>query len=857
MLALACSAQAQAPHHDRAKYGLNVARSPTPTCITTSRDEGGGRARRSRSAPALGAASSATAADSTAASGQSKLSSVGNAAGEVRRGSVCTGDPCATPVARLSIEDPSATPLFARANAPASDNPPEEQWLVDVVINDQSVPGTWLLQRVAGQWEIDAGVLAAAGLRALASPHNESILLSNFADDEFFLDRQRLRLELTVPSDRFQGADLSLANTDVPTVNRQLSGTLGYDVAAGSGDGERWSSGRLDLAIARGDFSCDTAFTWRSQQSNASRGESGCFFDWPDRLVSLRVGDAITSTGAFAQSVRYTGVRVGTDYQLAPYLLTMPALSVEGSARLPSLLEVFIDQRLALRTDLPAGPFAVHDIPATVGSGELRAIVTDALGRDTVFVAPFYSDPTLLRAGFLDWSAEAGRERRGYLTDHDSHGDRFAAVSARRGITDALTLEVHGQAREQATLLGFSATARLGLLGVLEAGAAVSQYEGFAGQASLLGYSFRGRDWSMGLRRWRSDAAYTTLGYALPGLTPARFSQAHLGRRIGRASANVGMILREYHSDRRDQFATASLSVPVRQGGLLHFSVMHPLDNQGRTSLSLNLSLPLGPSTSGYVAASEHAEDGISQQAGIQRSLPPGSGFGYRVQSTHGGDRGAWLAQGAYRGEHGTVEFGASQSERVQSARAQLSGRLVVTTHGAFLTRQDSGGYASVLVGAPGVRVFRDNQPVAVSRDDGIALVSGLRAFQRNPLLISLQDLPMDRRIASEEIVLIPGRNQALATAFDVETTYSVAGTLQRADGAAVPAGATIRSSTQSSLGTVGYDGAFFLALPSREGYALQAEWPSGKCAFSVIESDFDLVYPHVRTFSCHTSMAP
>jgi outer membrane usher protein len=737
--------------------------------------------------------------------------------------------------------------------APQAAEETGEEWLVDVVVNGQPVEGNFLLRRAPAGWMLDARLLPAAGL--LARDAGEWIALSALVDDNFVLDRSALRLELSVPTDRFAGTDLSLDAMPVTSIDHQPSAVLGYDLATGiDDDGRQWSSALLDLGAARGDISCRSVQAWRSIESRLDRLETACVYDWPERLLSLRVGDSITRSGAFGQAVRYGGVRIGTDYDLAPYLQTLPALSVEGSARLPSLLEVYIDQRLALRTDVPPGPFDIRDIPTTTGNGEVRTVVTDALGRQTIVTSPFYSDPMLLRPGLLDWSAELGRVRTGFLGPDDSYGDGFAAFSARRGMSDALTLELRGETRDAAAMLGITATVRLGAAGVAEIGVAEGRDDASSGRAFLLGYSYRGRDWSVGLRRWRSDDGYRALGYERAGDAPEEFSQAHVGLRFARASLSFAAVLRERRDGERDRFASASLSVPLWRGSLLNLSVMQGLDEEGETTFGLTWSVPLGSARSAYLAVQEQPGAGTVVQAGLQRSPPLGRGTGYRLQASQGDGIDALSAQGVLRGETGELELAVSSSNGSRAADARWSGSVIANRDGVFPARNDPGAYASVDVGAPGVRVYRDQQPVATSRADGIALVPGLRPFERNRLQVSTQDLPMDRQIVSNEITLVPGRDQALAVAFELREAHAISGELRRDDGSLVPPGAELTlASDGSSLGPVGFDGLVFIELRARSASRIDVRWPSNHCTLELGLAHFDADPQQSQALTCRT----
>lgn len=75
----------------------------------------------------------------------------------------------------------------------------------------------------------------------------------------------------------------------------------------------------------------------------------------------------------------------------------MPA--VAGEAILPSTVDVFVNNLLQMRTEVPAGPFSLTNLPVMTGQGEARIVVRDLMGREQVINLPFYVTPQLLSRG--------------------------------------------------------------------------------------------------------------------------------------------------------------------------------------------------------------------------------------------------------------------------------------------------------------------------------------------------------------------------------------------------------------------------------------------------------------------------
>ena len=129
---------------------------------------------------------------------------------------------------------------------------------------------------------------------------------------------------------------------------------------------------------------------------------------------------------------------------------------MSGEAALPSTVDLYVDNALRMRRQVPSGPFSIQDLPVSTGQGEARLVVRDILGREQIITQPFYTTSRLLKQGLQDYSYELGFVRRNFGIDSNNYG-RFIAVGTHRfGLTEQFTGEVHGE------LLGNQQTVGLG-----------------------------------------------------------------------------------------------------------------------------------------------------------------------------------------------------------------------------------------------------------------------------------------------------------------------------------------------------------------------------------------------------------
>lgn len=718
--------------------------------------------------------------------------------------------------------------------------------IVDVVVNGEA-----LGEPQIARWQGDDVLLSSQTLKAArlsqARKTADWTPVSTIAGAHYVLDDQRMRLEITAQPERFAPTRLHLGDPQeqaaVARPRAPLAAIVGYDLGVGRrADGAPRSSLLLDTNVAAGRTSCRQRQLWRTGLS-AARLDSTCFIDWPEHRLSLAVGDGISRDSSLSGAVRYGGIRIGTDFDLQPQMRTQPLLGVEGTARLPSVLEIWSQQQLAFRGELPPGPFLVNGIPAQTGRGLLEAFVTDALGRQVLVSAPFYSDPHLLRPGLNDWSLEAGALREGFLTADDHYTDDFALFSWRRGVTPFWTIESRGEWQASHQLLGIANYVRLGHLGVAEISAARSFGNGVPGQAWALGYGYEGLRWTLGVRYAAYDAGYRDLAYPLAGTAPARDAQANAGIRIGRASLSLGAILHDSLVGGEQRLARAGLSVPLGQG-FLNLTTFRPLQPRGDTVYSAIFTLPLEGqrSASAWVNG---GTDGLDPGLSLQRSMPIGPGYGYRVLHEDSPFGPHTSVDGTLRTD--TVQWSASALETNMGTDVRLgaTGAFVATGNGMFLSTDDGGSFALVQMPQGNARVFREHQFAATTRMDGKALVPGLRPFEPNRLDIDSGSLALSTRLDRPDLEVMPGRRQVVSADFGARRMLPMTLKVKMDNGGVVPAGAGARWSEHATA-QVGYDGLLYLELEGA-ARAVIVEWQDHHCTIPAsalpAQPDPDLLY--------------
>ena len=129
----------------------------------------------------------------------------------------------------------------------------------------------------------------------------------------------------------------------------------------------------------------------------------------------------------------------------------------------------------------------------------------------------------------------------------------------------------------------------------------------------------------------------------------------------------------------------------------------------------------------------------------------------------------------------------------------------------------------------PNVRVYADNQEVAVTDSSGEALVPHIRAYERNPVSIDQADLPLDAEFGALEKNAIPSRRSGVLVNFDVKPSQGAVLVLVREDGTPVPAGALAHFAGNAEEFPVGMRGETYVTGLSKST-PVRVTWPSLEC---------------------------
>ncbi|MGV7207948.1 fimbria/pilus outer membrane usher protein [Oxalobacteraceae bacterium A2-2] len=716
----------------------------------------------------------------------------------------------------------------------------DEELFLEVSVNGEASGQILRFVRGSGGLRSSVQNLRELGLDPLlfGVDGRSEFLLDSIRGLRYRYDAARQSLELTLDDSLRTPAQLSARTVPVAGQASVTPGwLLNYDLFSQLGTNHSHAMvHEVRYFDSRGVFSSNGVATRNSAGSQYLRYDTSWSRADPATLETWQVGDLISSSLSWSRSVRMGGVQWNKNFGLRPDLLTFPVASLGGSAVVPSAVSLYINGVRQVDTTVPAGPFVVNQVAGISGAGVATLVTRDAAGRAVSTSLPLYVDTRMLAPGLADYSVELGVLRRDYgLRSFRYGGAPLASATLRRGLSELLTVEAHGEGGGGMLNGGAGMLWRLGLGGVVSASLAASAGSavrvlmagqpgpdgapgqpgekdlGRNGRQASLGYQYVHPRFGIDLQRTRASAGYADLGTAGGG-APARLSdRASVNLALVRGhSVGANYVAYQVPGAPRARVASLAYTAPLWGGAFVSLSAFRDLDDRTVRGINLSLGMTLGGRVA--LSASQARQDGVRTRGlGLQRSPDYGGGLGWSLQSLDNDGTAVRQGQLQYLGNYGQATAFVQEYGGQRSSTLDLAGSLVLMDGTLQPARQVGSSFALVSTGVPGVPVLQENRLVGATNGGGYLLVPNLTPYMGNQVAIDSSGLPLDARIASARQTLVPARLSGVLAAFMVEKYRAASVILHGAGGQPVAPGTPVRHLESGAATVAGFDGVAFI----------------------------------------------
>ena len=761
-------------------------------------------------------------------------------------------------VAISSAEGIQADPVHTSATDElTTGNSYEETWLEVQVLGQPSRYTVLALRQKDGRVLLRGEDLEIWRLRLPGSSP-----VSHLGEDYFLLDEipgltyredtasQALMLE--ADANLFESTTIAFVSPTLePTPASRLGGYFNYDVNAVHTQGQTHTNGFFELGLFGGRGVATNTFLAndRDYSENVIRLDSTWTRDLPALRASFRVGDTISQPGAWGRSVRFGGVQWATNFSTQPGFITFPLPAMSGEAVLPSSMDLYVNGMLRMRDDVPSGPFSIDNLPIVTGGGEMQLVLRDMLGREQVITQPFYASTALLKTGLHDYSYELGSIRENYGVRSNDYGRFLAVATHRLGLSDQLTAEARLEVLSGQQTLGLGGAFLWDDMGVFRFSVAASNSDMGRGGLLRVGFDHQSPGFGFGVDTQITNAKFTQLGLYPNQPAPKQISRAFVSVPIRQyGSININYSYQDYRIRKKMQTISASYGVSIGRS-YLAVSAVRFFGEDPYTRFSLSLSRPLGRRTT--ASANVNYNRGHKQLLlQVQRGLPVGSGFGYRLRAGLL-DADSLEAGVSAQTDFGTYYFDAGRYHGQTSYRANISGGLAILGGNFHLSRRITDSFAIIKVDDfENVRVLAENQLVGTTGANGSVLVPGLRAYESNTIRIEMEDLPMDAQIDGSALEVAPYYRSGLLLNFPVKRVKSGLLTIVLDNGEPLPSGIMVTHLAYQQTFPVGFKGLVYVTNLQMHN-TLQIKVHGQSCEFDVEYPQTTDPLPDLGTYVC------
>jgi len=675
----------------------------------------------------------------------------------------------------------------------------------------------------------------------------------------FKLDESTQSLAMQVPPRLFETTLLNGQEIDFSAPSAASpGGFINYSLLANHAEGLTNSTGSLDLSGFGSWGSAQTRILGLdlNNEARAIRLESTWTRDKPMELTRLRFGDAISGASSWGGAVRFGGVQWATDFSLQPGFMASPRPEISGESSLPSTVELYVDNLLRMRREVPSGPFTIQDLPVINGQGDAQLVVRDILGREQVITQPFFTSSRLLKQGLQSYSYELGFVRRDFGIDSNNYGRLMAVGTHRLGFTEKFTGEVHGELLGNQQSVGLAGVFLSPLMGILSGSLAMSNSK--KGVGGLLGFGFQHQsgNFSVGVNTQLTSRNFAKLGMQSEKLAPQHISQMVVKMPTNDFGSFAVNYTQQALRDLEEQKSVSASYVSEVAGiGNLSASLTRYLSGEAKTVFGLNFSMNLD------LGKRRNANINVSAKPGrnnanlqLNRKSPAGGGVGYRLVSGLG-DTDRREAEVSLQNGVGNYSLAAGQSQGQTAFRGSATGGVAFLGGSSFFSRRITDSFALVQVpGYADVGIYADNRLSTRTDSKGNALLTGLRSYQKNPVRIEQSDIPLDAQIDTLQLDAVPYFRSGLVLKFPVKRSRGALLSVVLENGEPLPAGAQVviidKNILENELFPTGMGGEVYLTGLEAENQ-LRVIWREQICEFALTFPETTEPLPHLGTYIC------
>jgi outer membrane usher protein len=558
--------------------------------------------------------------------------------------------------------------------------------------------------------------------------------------------------------------------------------------------------------------------------------------DLPDKMQSFVIGDTVNSDGNWSRSANYFGVRWSRNFSTQPGYIYTPNPIISGSAALPSVVDVYVNNQKTFSQKINPGPFDITHLPVPGnGAGQVNLVVKDILGNEQIITKNFYQSPILLAKGENDFSLESGFLRKNYGTKSNDYQDGFAAGTYVHGLTNSITARGRFELQQDRQAAGGDIALTLGNFALVQASVASSN-DGVRGTGNQYGANIENigqfLKTSIGVKKF--DKEFSQFASTSDETKPKTRTNAFVSFPIPIINNNISLGYISQTNWDSDPFKNAYISsgYALPYGANLALSYNKRLDTVNNWGASVVFTLPLGNYNTRY----EHTVDPsgkITDSYSLSTNIPAGPGIGWSVINED-------LKKNVKTNvtlNSNTAQYSGQinvQDGITTGKRLGVNGTVGVLDREVFASRQvNSSSFAVVKTeGLKDIKIYNQNNMVAITNKSGTAAFP-IRPYEKTKIEIKDNEIPLEATTEVLEMYPVAYARSGLLVKFPIKMSKNALVRIHLPNDAPIPAGATVNIASSKENFIAGRNGEVYLTNLSQKNQ-VTVSWLENKCELTV-----------------------
>ncbi|WP_227562613.1 fimbria/pilus outer membrane usher protein [Acinetobacter calcoaceticus] len=675
-------------------------------------------------------------------------------------------------------------------------------------------------------------------------PDSQWVCINELKEIQFKYVENEQSLNLQVPSNMLTDYSVDLNGQQITSphllkrkplnaaiLNYSLYHTMANDENIFSGSAE----GIFNSAV--GNFSSGVLYNGSNETSYSHekwvRLESKWQYVDPEKIRIYTLGDFISNSSDWGNSVRLAGFQWSSAYTQRGDIVTSALPQFSGSAALPSTLDLYVNQQKIYSGLVPSGPFDIKQLPFISGN-EVTLVTTDATGQQSITKKPYYFSSKILAKGINEFSVDVGVPRYNYgLYSNDYDDATFASSAIRYGYSNSLTLSGGAEASTDGlSNLGTGFAKNLFGFGVINADIAASQYKDENGYSALVGLEGRiskNISFNTSYRRVFDNyfdlARVSQIRYLKENQITSEpqnyLSYSALADEIFRAGINYnfytgyGVYLgynQIKYSDNSYKLLSANLSGSINKNWGFYTSAYKDYENH--KDYGIYFALRYTPSSKMNAITSISNESGKTtyRQEINGFSDPQIGAFGWGGYVEHDQDSQENNASiyASYRARAAYLTGRYNRIGENDQVALSATGSLVAAAGRIFAANEIGEGYAVVTNAGPQSQILNGGVNLGATDRTGRFLIANLRPYQLHHIYLDPSYLPLEWDVTSTNQTAFVGYRQGTLIDFGAHQVISGLVKLVDSNNSPLLPGYSVRINGQQE-GVVGYDGEVFV----------------------------------------------